>query len=315
LISRSFVALIVCGLWGCGQGAKSKPAEQPVEPETRADRPPGSEASPELPAGHPAQPAPKPVSEEALKTALKEKNHAFEGEVAVGSDGRSISAVEVHDPAIEDVSPLAGLPLRGLDLARCHVTDIRALEGMPLTELYLEGTGVQDIGALKGMPLVKLYLSDSGVDDISPLRGAQRLQELNLVGTKVSDLGPLRGMRRLELLWLTGCPVSDLGPLAEVPSLVSLTVAETKVSDLSPLKGHPSLRRLHIARTEVTDLAPLEWLQLTRLIFTPGRIKAGLEFARRMETLEEIDVEFPSPRGKPMSPAEFWQRYDAGELK
>ena len=122
-------------------------------------------------------------------------------------------------------------------------------------------------------------------------------------------------MRRLKTLWLTGCPVSDIGPLGKVPSLESLTVARTKVSDLSPLKGHPSLQRLHIAESAVTDLSPLQWLQLTRLIFTPGRIKTGLEFARQMRTINEIDVEFPRGRARPLSPPEFWRRYDAGEFK
>ena len=131
---------------------------------------------------------------------------------------------------------------------------------------------------------------------------AQGLALTRFYGTWVREVRAPRG------------PARAVGTLRDVPSLVSLTVARTKVSDLSPLKGHPSLERLHIAEAEVTDLSPLEWMRLTRLIFTPGRIKKGIESARGMESIYEIDVEFPSRRGRPMSPAEFWRRYDAGEL-
>ena len=176
-------------------------------------------------------------------------------------------------------------------------------------ELYLEDTGVEDIGPLAGMPLVKLYLSNCPVADLGPLKGCDSLKELNLVGTKVSDLGPLKGMG-VEMLWLTGCPISDIGPLQTV-RLVSVTLADTKVSDLGPLKGHPTLRRLHIAGTDVTDLSVLQWLQLTRLIFTPNRIKTGIEYARGMASLTEIGADFESR----MPPDQFWPMYDAGEFK
>lgn len=306
-VLRSFLALVVCAVWGCGPAA---------EPETPAARPAESELPGEIPSARPAaQELPPTTTEEGLKAALKEKNPRFEGEVGIGSDGPNIMAMMINDPAIQDLSPLAGLALRQLDLTGCHVSDVSALRGMPLTLLYLGETGVRDIGALSDMPLGELFLDHTEVDDLSPLKDAQLLQKLNLEGARVKDLGPLRGMRRLEMLWLTGCPVSDLGPLAEVPSLVSLTIAKTEVSDLSPLKGHPSLQRLHIAESGVTDLSALQWMKLTRLIFTPRRIRSGIEFARQAETLSEIDVAFPSPSGRPMSPAEFWRRYDAGEFQ
>jgi Leucine-rich repeat (LRR) protein len=124
----------------------------------------------------------------------------------------------------------------------------------------------------------------------------------------VTDLSPLEGMP-LQMLWLNGTPVRDITPLRGLP-LVSLTLADTKVADISPLKGHP-MQRLHIAGTEVTDLSPLQWMQLTRLVFTPSRIKTGLEYARNMKSLEEIGVDF----NERMRPAEFWRQYDAGKIK
>jgi hypothetical protein len=115
----------------------------------------------------------------------------------------------------------------------------------------------------------------------------------------------------LESLWLNETLVTDLTPLAQAP-LVSLTLHKTPVRDLSIVRQWPTLQRLHLGESEVSDLRPLEGLRLTRLILTPAKITAGMDVVRRMETLNELDVEFRDPR--PWSPEEFWQRYDAGEL-
>ncbi len=309
------LTLLGCGLLGCG------PAETP-DTSTVADPPKATLSEPDQaikpdaePVGAPSDSASQPITtEEALKAAIKEKNPNFNGEVAVATDGQRILAVGINDVAIEDISPLKGMPLLQVDLSMCHVTDISPLRGMKLQLLYLDETGVSDLSPLKGMPLETLYLAETPVEDLGPLAGAVGLQKLNLTGSKVRDLSPL-AKTRLHTLWLTRCPVRDISALATVP-LVSVTLAETKVSDLSPLKGHPTLQRLHIAGSDVTDLSTLQWLRLTRLVFTPGRITTGIEFARAMPTLQEIDTVFPPAAGaRPMSPAQFWPRYDAGEFK
>lgn len=312
-------------LWGCGgprpeEQADSFSSDAGVATARRAGEPALSDrggrdeaAAPEASAADSSPIA----TEEQLRAALREKNPGFGGELGVQTDGRNIVAVGLSDPAVEEIAPLAGLPLQRLELSGCHVTDIRPLEGMPLGVLGLERTGVRDIGVLKGMPLTVLALSHTRVDDIGPLAGAP-LEELYLVRTAVTDLSPLAGMPRLQSLWLNDTPVSDIAPLASVPSLVSLTLAGTKVADLSPLKGL-RISRLHIARTEVTDLEPLKWLKLQRLVFTPGKIEKGIEAARNMPTLREIGTSFgEEAEGREdnmMPPDVFWERYDAGAFE
>ena len=296
--------------------------EEPRRPDEEGSAPPGEaehvgrEDAPSPAAS--AKPDSPPIATEAeLRRALREKNPEFDGQVGVRAEGRSIVIVELRDPAIEDISPLAGLPLQALDLAGCHVTDIGPLEGMPLAMLYLENTGVRDLSPLEGMPLVELRLNHTKVEDITPLRGAP-LQRLYLAGTRVSDLRPLAGARLLDSLWLNDTPVSDVGPLQSAPGLVSLTLAGTKVSDLSPLKGL-GLKRLHLARSQVTDLSPLKWLSLERLVFTPGKIEKGIDVARRMASIREIGTAFGEEaegrQGDLVPPHVFWQRYDAGKLR
>lgn len=325
--------LTLCSVWGCDTGGGERDTGQATDLQPAAPPPPELQPGPMSEADwEPYQTAeaegeasgaetttsdPSPIStEKELVAALKEKNPEFGGQVHVQTDGQTIGLVALGDPAVEDISPLSGLPLQVLELAGCRVEDISPLEGMSLRVLGLEGTGVRDISVLRGMPLMELSLSHTKVKDLSPLADAP-LEKLYLVDTRVTDLGPLGGMQHLSSLWLNDTPVSDITPLKTVP-LVSLTLAGTKVSDLSPLKGLP-LRRLHIARSEVTDLSPLEWLELDRLVFTPGKIEKGIEHARNMRSLGQIGTSFGEEdegRQTDVVPAAlFWDQYDAGEFK
>ena len=311
LITFAFIGLLTTVFLGCSEGTDTEAAKEPGEstPTSQAEEPQEEQLAEPV-----EQPAAEITNPAQLEAALREKNPGYQGGMQVGPGPETaFGVVVINDPTVRDISPLEGLPLEALDLSSCHISDISDLKGMPLTRLALEGTAVSDISVVKEMPLEILYLASTRVKDLAPLAGSQTLKQLYLMNTKVTDLTPLKDTK-LESLWLTGSGITGIGPLKTVP-LISLTLADTKVSDLSPLKGHPTLQRLHIAKTDVTDLTPLEGLELTRLIFTPNRIKKGIDVARKMNP-GEIDVEFPSARGgPPMSSAQFWPRYDAGEFK
>lgn len=279
--------------------------------------------------------ADSPMTPEQLEAAIKEKNPNFSGEIFTQMGPKGIAAVGINDPAIENISPLAGLPLYVLDLHDCHISDVSVLQGMKLGKIDLSNTGVSDISVLAGMPLQVGYFNKTRIKDSSPLAGAPLEQvdfsdaplenveglkgapmgTLYLVNTKVKSVEPLRG-GNLQSIWLNNAPLEDCSPLASNP-VVSVTLAGTKVSDISCFKGHPTLQRLHIAETEVTDLTPLQWMGgLTRLIFTPNRIKKGIEYARQMPSIREIGTAFGTPEdeGKMFPPNQFWQMYDEGKF-
>lgn len=288
------VLLTVCCHMGCG----SSPA--PSSPESDARVP----SAPQVvdPVGDTIR---------RVTTALRAANPQLKDESIQWQpvDGRLV-ALEIRDAGLTDLSPLAGLPLEVLGLAGNPIEDLSPLSGMPLLELDLERTQAADLQPLSGMPLRSLWLNQTPVADLAPLTGAP-LTQLSLLGTKVTDLSPLAGLP-LESVWLNDTQVSDLSPLAQSP-LVSLTLHHTPVSNIDIVRNWPGLRRLHLGESQVTDLSPLRGLRLTRLIVTPGRITAGWDVVRAMETLTELDVEFREPR--PWSPEEFWRRFDAGELQ
>jgi internalin A len=232
----------------------------------------------------------------------------------VSDDGSSMTIAELREKLgigrAGEIRKVGG-EIVAIDLQRTPVQDLSPLAGLPLRQLYLEATNVSDLSPLAGMPLEQLYLTQTQVTDLSPLAGMS-LVELNVVNTPLEDLSGLADVE-IGTLWIPQTKVADLSPLAG-KSLVSLDVQDTPVSDLTPLAGNQSLRRLHIGGTQVTDLTPLAGLRLERLIFTPQKITAGIEGIRNMDSLRALDVEFGADT-TPMTPDTFWERYDAGEWK
>lgn len=230
----------------------------------------------------------------------------------ITDDGKSLTIAELREQlGIGQAGQIrkVGGEIVAMDLRGTAVEDLTPLAGLPLRQLFLEETQVSDIGPLAGMPLDQLYLSDTRVSDLTPLQG-MRLKELNLVRTPLKDLSPLSEIE-FDTLWIPQTQVSDLSPLTG-KAFVSLDLQDTPVSDLTPLAGNQSLNRLHIAGTQVTDLTPLAGLQLQRLIFSPERITSGIDAIRQMSSLRGLDVAFDGT-GEVMTPPEFWKRYDAGE--
>jgi len=201
---------------------------------------------------------------DAAMEQLKEDNPGVEDlpDVQVGDDGDVVHLHLRKKLAISDISALAGLPIRSLDLEGTTVDDLQPLKCMPLTFLNLGSTQASDLSPLKGMPLEKLVLAGAHVSDLSPLRGMP-LEYLRLdYCSAVTDLRPLEGMP-LEILYLQNTEVSSLEPLEGMP-LTLLHLHNTDVRDLRPLKGMP-LTYLNLSSTYVRDLKPLKGMPLKTL--------------------------------------------------
>jgi serine/threonine protein kinase/Leucine-rich repeat (LRR) protein len=169
----------------------------------------------------------------------------------------------MKNPGIEDLSPLAGMPLRGATIADTAVRSLAPLQGMPLTRLHMNGTKIEDLSPLRGMKLKTLYCYKTPVHSLEPLTGMP-LELLHIQGTSVADLKPLAGMP-LSHLECGYTPVADLSPLVGL-KLTFLTCERSRVTDLSALKDMP--------------------LKEVRCDFVPARDAATL---RAIKTLEKIN--------------------------
>ena len=226
--------------------------------------------------------------------------------------GMPLENIGLAETKISDISPLKGMQLKHIDATRSEVADISALAGMTqLSHVYFEGAKVKDISPLKSAPLKAVWLNGCPIEDLSPLEG-KNLEELNLCDTTLQNLDTVKTMK-LGTLWMRNTNVKNLTPIAD-HGLVSLDVQGSAIDDLAALAQMTSLKRLNIAETEVTDLSPLAGLSLDRLIFSPEKITAGINAVRNMVSLRAIDTAFDGAAPQPMSPPEFWAKYDAGDF-
>jgi hypothetical protein len=237
--------------------------------------------------------------------AAKNGDYANDAQLKVNGNGLVTGAI-LSGTLIDDYSPLEGVYLEMLDLSGLPINTISFLKGMPLKRLFISDTFVADLSPVQGAPLRTLWINNTRISDLQPLAG-MKLVELNAHNCPVEDISVLSGMP-LALVWLNGTKITDISPIGECP-LVNLTIAGTNVSDLKPLAANPVLR-LDVSGTRTEDLTPVKDLKLTRLIFTPMNIKTGLGYARSMKTITEIGTTLDSQT----SPADFWARYDRGEL-
>ena len=247
-----------------------------------------------------------PPLQSRIQALLIKANPNYQGQGQFHEQGGEIVAAEFPRCGLRNLTPLRGLNLRMLDLSGNPVREIRHLKGMPLNKLFLENTAVESLRDLRDAKLIELRLNDSPVESLDGIQG-QPLENLYAVGTRITSVEPLKHSN-LRGLWLTGSPVSDLSPLAGLP-IQSLTAHRTLVNDLSFIRKLPVIQRLHIGDTLIEDLTPLEGLRLTRLVFTPQRIKRGLEVARRLSALREIGTAFDDQRRDLMAPDAFWAQF------
>lgn len=285
---------VMCFLASCGEKEKPSAARPAAAPAPVGDSSPAPVA-----AGMVVRQI--RWTEELLHTEIKHYNPSYEGGGQLSIENGVPIAVVLAGQKVDNLRALEGIPLQALDISDTGVADLSPLKGLPLRQLMIERTKVSDLSPLRGMKLEMFYASGAPIKDTAPLKGMP-LAEVNLVGTQVSDLSGL-AESPIAMLWLTDCPVEDIKPLRSVP-IVSLTLHRTRVKDLSPLSG-TALQRLHIGETPVEDLTPLKGMRLTRLVFTPGNIKKGMDVARELP-VQEIGTRFEDEAKDLVPPAVFW---------
>jgi hypothetical protein len=264
-----------------------------------------------------ALPAPQQVA--AVQAKLAELNPGFAGtQLKPKIENGVVVEVAFRTDPVTDIAPLRALPgVQRLNLVadskeNAKLVDLSPLQGMKLTHLDLARCArVRDLSPLRGMPLILLSLYGcSGVRSLAPLEG-MRLRHLDLAWCQLNEkeLAVLKGMP-LALLSLNDFErVTDFTFLQGMP-LNELSFWNVhQVGNLAPLQRLP-LRRLWLDISGVEDLTQLQGMHLETIGISPNRIKRGMDTIRRMKTLKTIRVD-----KNDIPAAEFWKRYDVGEFK
>ena len=190
------------------------------------------------------------------------------------------------------------------------ISDMAILKGAPISRLDLSGTDVVDLRPIADLPLVGLILRNSKVTDLGLLRDTKlgvNLRELDIAMTKVTDFTPLAACTNLVTFRAYSTALVDLGVLKS-KHLAEIWLANTRVADLSSLAGLPLRMVLLEDCPELADISPLiQCPTLETVILPPNATK--LTMLRSLPNLKRISYVYGSERS--LTPAEFWQEYDA----
>ncbi len=179
---------------------------------------------------------------ELLRQALRKLGVPESKVATVTVSGDGFMDLDLTALPLDNLSPLAGLPLRRLVIKATKISDLTPLRGMPLTLLDASDTPVKDLTALAACPaLISLDVSQTGVTDLRPLAGL-KLGRLAFSKTAVQDLAPLQRMP-LRALYCDETKVEDLLPLTTCSALESVTIPQTALNP-NLLRKLPTLVRI-----------------------------------------------------------------------
>lgn len=187
-------------------------------------------------------------------------------------DGRQ--QTDAPSGSVSDLSLLSEMPnLNTLYLCNQGIDDISSLAGLPLRELYLCDNSISDLSPLTRLPgLETLYLGSNPITNLTPLAALKSLKRLNLDSWtfpwQVDSLSALAGLdldflsigniepadrdwsflsqlESLDTLWMWDPPEEAATALKDVRSLRSLHLGNYRKMDLSELPVIPGLSELH----------------------------------------------------------------------
>jgi hypothetical protein len=91
-----------------------------------------------------------------------------------------LTSLSLQESGVQDLTPLAGMPLSRLSVAYSPVNDLTPLKGMKLAALNLAECPVRDVTPLQEMNLVELSLTPRNIS--KGLDGIRRMKSLKAMG-------------------------------------------------------------------------------------------------------------------------------------
>ena len=194
---------------------------------------------------------------------------------------------------ISDLSLLSKMPnLKTLYLCQQEIEDLSPLAGLPLEELYLADNHIMDLSPLETLSgLQVLCLGNNPAHDLSPLSSLYHLRELNLdsLDRTVDSFAPLARLRLQELHLCNQFPADrDWLPLGSLDEVTDLWLWHPPVEALEVLPSMKSLQALKIGDLDSENLCLLHALELDSLSLF--RISGSLDGLEQIETLLWLDL-------------------------
>ena len=160
-----------------------------------------------------------------------------------------------------DISPLANLPIKVLDLSCNLLSDLSPLGKMRyLTNISLDYAtydSLAPLGNIKTLSFLSLYeISTKGFTELCSL-DLPNLQTLHIPNSKLESLAGISNLKFLSWLSINDCIIFDFDEIAKLKNLTILALARTKCYDFSFLKELPLLSMLSVDEEQEAQIIEL----------------------------------------------------------
>jgi internalin A len=197
-----------------------------------------------------------------------------------------------------DIASLADLAqcknLRALTIEAQRIEDLSPLAGLPLEYLSVQWNPVKDVSVLAGLNgLCVLRLTGTDVADIAPVCPLPRLRQLGIENTRVDTLAPLAGIASDDFIELSMAfaPARDLEFLPGLGKLLNISLSEATDAELEALCGMPTLECVAIYFGKLTGIAPLARLdRLNYLSIRDNGNPLSIDGLERLSALASLDL-------------------------
>ena len=247
------------------------------------------------------------------------------------SQMKNLEVLALCNEKIDDLSPLAGLPLRELYLSDNMISDFSILsEFRELEILCIRGNPASDLSAssfcssLEQLNIAQMqlnnvdFLADMNVkyldmsgsqiksENLMPVSQMPKLEDLYLGDVNEPEIQALSRMNHLKnlILWGADTILENLKPLKGMENLESLAFM-TNIPSLEGIEDFPVLKGLVIDNSDIIDLSPLVQAKHLRYLtinntsiedFSPlFQCKELLEVCCNEEVKEKILQQNPAP--------------------
>ncbi|MGV8026627.1 MAG: TIR domain-containing protein [Anaerolineaceae bacterium] len=160
-----------------------------------------------------------------------------------------------------DISPLANLPIKVLDLSCNLLSDLSPLGKMGyLTNISLDYAtydSLTPLGNIKTLSFLSLNeISSKGFTELCSL-DHPNLQTLHIPNSKLESLTGISNLKYLSWLSINDCIIFDFDEIAKLKNLTVLALARTKCYDFSFLKELPLLNTLSVDEEQKAQIIEL----------------------------------------------------------
>lgn len=170
------------------------------------------------------------------------------------------------------------------------------LELIPyVTTLYIRGRQIDSLEDLSGLnKLQTLDLTGSRLDPdcLSSLASISSLQELILSDCALSDISALSGATMLTKLDLSKNSIRNLDALSAMTMLEELNLSNNAVVDLSALGDLYNLRTLDVSHNSLTELYPISTCLKLSHLEAASNLLTDISGLDRLPLLEYLSVEY-----------------------